>query len=106
MIFCNTKSSCSFVHEQLKLEGIDHGSCPLVAAVSVGVAAVIVVVKPAVVSFALGFPLSPSPLSPHPDSERPYHSFYPRRPAQGGAFCPGQGWRCLRSVCFAEPFMR
>ena len=34
MIFCNTKSSCSFVHEQLKLEGIDHGSCPLVAAVS------------------------------------------------------------------------
>ena len=61
MIFCNTKSSCSFVHEQLKLEGIDHGSCPLVAAVSVGVAAVIVVVKPAVVSFALGFPFHPLP---------------------------------------------
>jgi superfamily II DNA/RNA helicase len=26
MIFCNTKSSCSFVHEQLKAEGIAHAS--------------------------------------------------------------------------------
>jgi superfamily II DNA/RNA helicase len=26
MIFCNTKASCSFVHEQLKAEGIRHAS--------------------------------------------------------------------------------
>ena len=26
MIFCNTKASCSFVHEQLKAEGIEHAS--------------------------------------------------------------------------------
>jgi superfamily II DNA/RNA helicase len=26
MIFCNSKASCSYVHEQLKLEGIAHAS--------------------------------------------------------------------------------